>query len=250
MIITISKYISIFFLFAFAYTTCIAQQDGDIKVKLEKAIGGQDKWTQTHYILFTVSGNDLNTNLNGSRTFLINKSNGDVRFEGENKDRKEVVHLFNYKSHESKDLFIDNKKIKKDSLLFKSLHKSIANQFYEDTKLLFTAALLPESLSADNNNYQQKIVNAEKVVYIHTNRLFSLQSQLTHCDAIVNVENGKIRKLDLNGSGVFMVSGYKDIGGGLILPTQFDNIKNRSQSCIFSTVASFTEIEDSKFDSL
>lgn len=250
MIIRISKYTSILLLFILAGTTiCGAQQGTDIKAKLEKAIGGHDKWIQTHYILFTALGNEQGTHLNGSRTFLINKSNGDVRFEGENTELKEIVFLFNYKNKESKGLYIDTDKIKKESDLYKSLQKNIADQFFEDSKLLFTAALLPESLPSVDN-YQHKIVNAEKVATVHTNKLFTLRSQVTHCDAIVNVENGKIRKLVLDGSGTFIVSGYKDIGGGLILPTQFENIENSSNSCIFTTVASFTDIEDSKFDSL
>jgi len=209
-------------------------------------IGGKSTWLQTDFILFVAKGNEVSPTVTGSRKFLLNKANGDVRFEGKNAQNDQYVVLFNYHSQKLKKIFKNQIEIKATAE-DQALIENVLSQFNEDTSLLFLQTFL-EKAGSILGKPEQKISNSEKLIAIP----FKSQSLLNKALAgkiLVNKDNFQLRNLNLN-HNAYLVDGHKDVGAGLTLPTVFKNTTDDAKSCTYTLVASFTEIEESKFSDL
>jgi len=92
------------------------------------------------------------------------------------------------------------------------------------------------------------MVNAEKLIEIVFKNVQNINKQPFSGTIYLN-NKGEVKEYILDQTS-FLVSDIKDVGDGIVLPTQFIN-KNIPNSLIkFSTVAAFTDIEDDKFSHL
>lgn len=214
-----------------------------------KASGGKSKWENTTYILYTASGNNYSSALLGERTFLLDRSTGEARFEGVDTKSEEVVVLFNYKTPKIHRVFKDKKERKNTDEFEKSVFPNILEQLHQDAHLLFLPILV-ENEHTKITDTEQIIVNAERLIEININHLHDSKGHTHAAKVIINSESGQVRQFNTDGIGAYDVSGYKDVGGGLMLPTIFRNITDSAKNCVFSTVASFTDMERSKFEEL
>lgn len=220
-----------------------AQEEQEAGKILLKGIGGKDTWDSTNYILFTANGNDPKHFQNG-RKFLINTKSGQARFEGKSSEGNNIVSLFNFKTGKLSKFFINGNEIKQMSSETNELLTKINEQFKKDINFLFLPALI-EQPETKTGKTSSKIFNAEKLQSLP----FQLKAGLSG-EVLFNGETGWIKQFIDKDGETFLVNGYKDIGGGLFLPTTFKNLENSEKSLLFSTVAAFTEMEESKFSIL
>ncbi|WP_437920581.1 hypothetical protein [Sphingobacterium sp. LRF_L2] len=221
-----------------------AQGNHESVSALWKGIGGKTKWDNTNYILFTANGNEAKY-LQGARKFLINKQSGQVRFEGKSADGNNVVVLFNFKNQKLIRFYNNGEEVKLTNTTTNDSFLKIYEQFKKDVNFLFLPVLMdkPETKTGKST---LKIVNAEKLQAVP----FQLKDNALSGEVFFNNETGYIKQLVDNDGNEFYINGYKDIGGGLFLPTTFKSMNNQDKSTSFTTVAAFTEMEDSKFSNL
>ena len=211
---------------------------------LWKGIGGKEKWEKTNYILFVANGGELDYT-KSARTFLINRKSGQVRFEGKSLKGDNLALFFNFHSGKVSKFYINGTQLKElnDTTLEKS--DKIKIQFQHDVSFLFLSALVntPETKTGALSS---KIVNAEKLQSIN----IELKNGALSGEVLFSKETGYIKQVITKDRETYYVNGYKDIGDGLFLPTSFKNINNSAKSISFSTVAAFSDMEESKFNQL
>ncbi|PRD46404.1 hypothetical protein [Sphingobacterium haloxyli] len=228
---------------SFSYAPIRAQEEQEASRVLLKGIGGKDKWDSTNYILFTANGNDAKY-FQDARRFLINTKSGQARFEGKTNDGNNVVSLFNFKTGKLTKLFINGNEVTQAGSKTSEHFTRVTEQFKKDYTFLFLPVLI-EQPETKTGKTSTTIFNAEK--------LNSLPFQLrggASGEILFNGETGWIKQFVDKEGHTYLVNGYKDIGGGLFLPTTFTNLKNNEKSIVFSTVAAFTEMEESRFSTL
>jgi len=224
----------------FSCLTLSAQEAGKV---LLKGIGGKEKWDSANYILFTVRGNDAKP-LQNDRKFLIKPTSGQARFEGQSNGGDNIVTLFNFKTGKLSKLFVNGTEVKQMNSETTELFTQINAQFKKDITFLFLPALI-EQPDTKTGKITSKILNAEKLQSLP----FVLEGGFSG-EVLFNNETGQIKQfIDENGN-TYLVNEYKDIGGGLFLPTNFRNLDNQEKNLFFSTVAAFTEMEESRFSTL
>ncbi|GHE37179.1 hypothetical protein [Sphingobacterium griseoflavum] len=218
----------------------VAQASQESVSLLWKGVGGKNRWDNTNYILFAASGND-SKHVQSGRKFLIDKRSGQVRFEGRLGDGDNIVAIFNCKTDKLLKLSSNGNEGKPNSTEADDVFAKINEQFKKDARFIFLPTLVDKAGKAS-----LKIVNAEKLQHI----TFQLKDNSLGGELYFNPETGYIKQLVDKDGNEFYVNGYKDIGGGLFLPTTFKSIDNQDKSTSFTTVAAFTEMEDSKFSTL
>lgn len=207
---------------------------------LWKGVGGKTRWDNTNYILFAASGNE-SKHVQSGRKFLINKRSGQVRFEGRLDDGDNIVAIFNFKTDKVLKFSSNGVESKTSSTEVDDAFAKINEQFKKDASFIFLPTLIDKAGKANS-----KIVNAEKLQYIS----FQLKDTNLGGELYFNPETGYIKQLIDKDGHEFYVNGYKDIGGGLFLPTTFKSMESQEKSASFTTVAAFTEMEDAKFTNL
>ncbi len=246
------KFLSfIFFFCAFFFQNSLTAQETVSTNKLWEGIGGKAKWEETHFILFSASGNNVSNFIENPRKFLINRKNGDSRFEGSTSSGDQIVLLFNYKNNKIKKLYVNEvEQTNIENFAVKNF-PIISEQFKKDISLLFLPTTLGnKQLKPDD--VQQKIVDTEKLTMINVSTASEVNIRISG-KLYFNSDSGRIRRWELDtedGNVQYMVDNYKDIGAGLILPTTFKSSNDNSKSVIFTTVAAFVDMELSKFSSL
>ena len=210
---------------------------------LWKGVGGKVKWDSTNYILFTAKGKSKE-NLSDTRKFLINKKSGQVRFEGQSSAGNQLVALFNFKSQKLSKLFRSGEELNPTSDESMELFDLISKQYKRDAALIFLPILL-ESPDTKTGAETSKIVNSEKLQTF----TFELKNSTLSGEILYNSETGQIKQIIDQSGNEYFVNGYKDIGGGLVLPTTFKSMSSQSNNVTFTTVVAFTEMEESKFTS-
>ncbi|WDF69226.1 hypothetical protein PQ465_02315 [Sphingobacterium oryzagri] len=211
---------------------------------LWKGIGGKTRWDNTNYILFTATGNE-SKHLQNGRKFLINKQSGQVRFEGKVDNGDNIVALFNFKTQKILRLFSNGVESKTATEEVNEYFAKIHEQFKKDATFLFLPTLIDKPETRTGKSVA-KIVNAEKLQSVP----FQLKDNSLAGEVLFNVETGYIKQLVDREGNEFYVNGYKDIGGGVFLPTTFKSMDSQNKSTSFTTVAAFTEMEDAKFSNL
>lgn len=218
-------------------------QESNSKQVIISASGGQSKWQSTRYFLFTATGNKVNDKLSTHRKFLFDKISGDVRFEGKNSSSQSIVLLFNFKSNAIEKYFVNNE----ESPISDDMLATIIRQFHEDTSLLFLPFIFANEKTVVTQS-ENKIVDTEK------RKLISFTSNSTFIgksiSGIININSkGEMKQLTTSNCN-YSIGAYKDIGGGLHLPTSFVCSTDKNKNCVFGTVAAFTEMENNKFSDL
>ncbi len=217
---------------------------GQTPEALWKGVGGKTKWDSTNYILFTANGNST-ANLGSTRKFLINKKSGQVRFEGQSSEGNQIVALFNFKTQKLSKLFQSGEELKAESPESAELFELVNKQYKRDAVFIFLPILV-ESPDTKIGTEGSKIVNSEKLQAFS----FELKNNTLSGEIFYNRETGQIKQIIDQSGNEYFVNGYKDIGGGLILPTTFKSMSSQENSATYTTVAAFTEMEESKFTSL
>lgn len=215
---------------------------------ISEASGGIQKWDITDYILFVAKGNALSPEFSESRAFLINKNNGDARFEATSNRGEKTVVLFNFKRNTLKKVFVNKKELEELDSFEKDYLPLIIKQFSEDSKRLFLPFLIANSRQ-DAKVMEDKIIDLEKLSPVQADGIQDLSGNSFNVTVFCSSETGEIRLANLD-SQEFAIKNYKDIGGGVYLPTEFIDKKNPERSSEFSTVASFTHMEKEKFEGL
>ena len=220
-----------------------AQNDTDAEKLLLKGIGGKEKWDSTNYILFAATGNNPER-FPSNRRFLLNTKSGQVRFEGKSDNGGNIIALFNMKTGKLSKIFVNGQVEKQENDDIKDLLAVIKAQFNKDITFLFlpTVIVKPDTKTGKPSS---RIINAEKLFSISFQSKAGLSGEV-----LFNGETGRIRQFTGNEGQTYTVSDYKDIGGGLFLPTIFKNMEYNQKSVSFTTVAAFTEMEESKFQDL
>lgn len=234
----------IFSLLSFLSVGVSAQSNTEVSTMLWKGVGGKTKWDSTNYILFTAYGNDAK-HLQGDRKYLINKRSGQARFEGKTEDGNNIVALFNFKTDKLTKFFTNGGEVKPLNADVIAIFAKIKEQFRKDAALIFLPTLIDKP-DTKTGKVSSKIVNAEKLQSLP----FQLKDSILSGELFFHGETGYIKQVVDRDGNTYFVNGYKDIGGGLILPTTFKNMDNQARSTLFTTVAAFTDMEESKFSNL
>lgn len=218
-------------------------QESNSKIDKLTSNGDKTKWNHLNYILFNTNRESNNFK---TRSFLIDKLSGKVRFEGTLQNLDNLVLLFNYKSRVIDKSYINGKLIDKSANVIP--FGDLLDQFFEDTKLIFLPMLICDSHKTNLTINSEKIVNSEKLIEIKFKNIPNLNKE--PLDGAIYLNNkGEIKEYLLDNDEI-IVSDIKDIGDGIRLPTQFSFKNSPNLSIKFSTVAAFTNIEQEKFIAL
>lgn len=216
---------------------------------IEASMGGKSTWSNTDYLYYSASGNSSIPAVSQKRSFLINKSNGDARFKAINDKSQEIVILFNYLAPKVKRVYIEQAEKALSEPEMKELYSSVQKQLAKDLTLLFSPISVIDQANTQQNP-TPKIIDGKKLSILSVSNMHYPPHQ-ERVPGTVGVDpKGKIHVIELQNGSKFWVDKYIDTGGGLVLPTQFESENQTSQSCVFSTVASFTDIEKEKFEDL
>lgn len=240
-----NTFLILFLISLFHWTSAQTQSIFD---DIEESIGGKSTWNNTDYLYFSVKGNSSLPAFSQKRSFLINKSNGDARFKAVNDKNQEVVILFNYLTPKIKKAFIEQEEKDITESEIKELYSSIQQQLGKDLTLLFSPISVLENVNAQQTP-TAKIIDGKKLNLLTVSNMYYPPNQ-DRISGTVGVDTkGKIYIIELQNGLKLWVDKYIDTGG-LILPTQFESKNQAPKSCVFSTVASFMDIEKDKFENL
>lgn len=224
-------------IFALSIANSAKTQERD-KESVLASIGNISKWNNVKYLLFTsTSANPIFK----TRSYLIDKSSGRVRFDGTTNEKVNTTLLFNYKTKTLDKSYINGKLANANTT---ALYQNILEQLFEDTKLLF----LPMFIISSPNNITisaGKIINSQKLTEVSFKNIYNLNQQIIGGSSYLN-SKGDIMQYIIDQSAI-AVSETKDIGDGILLPTRFISKKFNIK---FNTVAAFTDIETDKFTNL
>ncbi|SFB95789.1 hypothetical protein SAMN05421747_102316 [Parapedobacter composti] len=217
----------------------------EITTKLWEAIGGQDNWQQARYFMFSCTGGQKGSFVQGERRYLWDKQTGNCRFEGVTTDDETVIALFNIRTHEGtayiNGVQLNNPRVTEDII------KEAAEEFKRDAYLLF----LPTALDGDQVSVKvgdEKLVGTQRFTMVNIKNPKTVFSASVAGQLYVDAQTGQIQKWRPNGSSnEFSVDGFKDIGGGLVLPTRFIS-SDTSASVTYPLAAALVNIEDQKFE--
>lgn len=221
--------------------------DTALEAKVWEGIGGKENWQNARYFMFSCIGGENPTPVQGERRYLWDKQTGDCRFEGITANGDTIVVLFNVKTAAGTAYVNNNQQQGQqsaDALIAKALEA-----FEQDANLLF----LPTSLEGQGVNYT---VEEEKLIGSKRFMVISLQNHKTSFETsvkghlYVNEQTGHIQRWlphQTNQPDYYAISGFKDIGGGLVLPTHFE--RNDSAANIsYPLAAALVNIESHKFN--
>ncbi|MGK6350138.1 hypothetical protein [Parapedobacter sp. DT-150] len=225
----------------------VQSQDTDIQVetKVWEAMGGKANWQLARYFMFSCVGGDDHSFIRGERTYLWDRQTGNCRFEGVTTVDEALIVLFNIKT--AKGTVYVNGAPSSSPQTAADIIKEVTAEFERDAYLLF----LPTVLEGDNVTYA---VEGEKLIGSNQFTVINVKNNRTAFEAAVegqlfiDTQTGKIQEWKSNpDSAHFSVSGFKDIGGGLVLPTRFVG-SDTTQSITYPLAAALVNIEAQKFN--
>lgn len=212
----------------------LSGQNNSFTEKIWEGIGGKTNWDNTRYIMFTVAGNEKHPEISGSRKFLVDRTAGNLRFEGRLKNQN-VVALLNAHSGDLQHIYTESG-AEMETEDYRDIIPALIDQYTIDFKILsLPVSLLSSSMTGQPDS---KILNAEKMLR------FEFNSFLGDVGAFyISEDTGLLRRMEFDGKS-YIVDGHRDVGNGLILPTV---LKGSTDSVTYQKVASFTEMEPEKF---
>ncbi|WP_353181440.1 hypothetical protein [Parapedobacter lycopersici] len=235
-------------LFLFSYCTTSYGQTADtaLEAKIWKGIGGKENWQKARYFMFSCLGGKGQHFVQGERRYLWDKQTGDCRFEGITADEDTLVVLFNLKT--SSGAAYVNEEQQEDQQATTLVEEALS-AFETDANLLF----LPTSLEGKDVSY---IVEEEKLIGSKRFKVIKLQNHKTSFETSVkgllyiNEQTGHIQHwlpTQTDQPIYYAISGFKDIGGGLVLPTRFSG-NDSTATITYPLAAALVNIEAHKFN--
>lgn len=220
-------------------------QTSDLSQKIWDSVGGQHNWENARYFMFTCKGPDDLDSQGRSASYIWDRKTGNCRFEGITSDAKEIVVLFNLHSAEGK-VFI-NATLQQGDELSNSQITQTVREFRKDAELLF----LPTFLDGENvtiSSISEKLVGSSRQLVAEISNKQTAYG--TSVDGVIHVDaaSGQVRHWSPENTNMpsYDVSGYKDIGSGLILPTRFV-AQHGTQHVSYPVAASLVHVEPNKF---
>lgn len=220
--------------------------------KLWKGIGGAEPWSQGQFLMFTCHGNLTALPVDGanSRTHLWDKKRNNCRFEMNSPDQRKIVVIYSPLTSQGQ-LFIEGIKVTdkaKENLWIETAQTYFHHDLMFLCLPLWIAQLQASNLEGINERLHgnKRILNS-RAKGNNTNfpgKILSLDVQMQ-----IDTETGRLAFATLNtkpSSPEIVLSGFKDVGGGLILPTHFKS-SSTGEALQFSVVASLLDIELEKF---
>lgn len=213
---------------------------------LEKAwegLGGKQSWNDARYFMFSCNTN-LHQFTSGEHAYLWDRETGSCRFEGRTLNDQRLIILFNERKRSGK-VFVDDQELSGDSS--KVFLTNILNAFEVDAFWLFIPERLndPEKIQMEKQElvgskrfYVLRISNTPLLIGALSSRLF------------VDTVSGFIRRwtvLAKDNSVLydFDISGFKDAGGGLSLPTSLQDYGRATVH--YPIVSALIHVEADKF---
>lgn len=217
----------------------------EIANKLWEAIGGKENWQNARYFMFSCVGGGTPSFVQGERTYLWDKQQGYCRFEGITTDDESVIVLFNIKTSEG-TVYINGEKLSNPKTSADVIQE-VAAEFERDAYLLF----LPTALEGNQASFT---VTGEKLIGSQRFTVVDIKNHKTSFEAAVDgqlyvdAQTGRVQQWrSRHDQNRFAVSGFKDIGGGLVLPTRFTT-DNTINSISYPIAAALVNIEAQKFN--
>ncbi len=237
-----SYYFPLFLLWLTGLPATVLGQTEDLSEKIWTSIGGKQHWENARYFMFTCQGPHKPVHQRPA-SYLWDRFSGDCRYEGTTTDQRNLVVLFNLHRLEGQ-VYIDNV-IQDDSETIKTKINNVRQGFKKDAELLFLPAI------QDGESVRLSL-EAERLVGASRQLVAQIKNEGTVYDAdaegtlYVDAHTGRITRWNPRGGVSYDVSGYKDIGGGLFLPTRFVAVGG-GQQVVYSVAASLVHIEAEKF---
>jgi hypothetical protein len=229
---------------ALAVTGTVKAQDQAADL-LWQGFGGRDAWNESRYFLFTHS---RNTSAAGpaEQRYLWDRRNGACRLESLTADEQPLIVLFNTGSQDAQ-VFIDGKPVT-DQTATDSIRKQSADHFRKDAYWLFIPALLEKSKQLSHQG-NELIGNRRYEVFETTCQIPEAGPAV--CRFFADSRTGRIERWTVRdeSGGIrydFMLSAFKDIGGGLVLATRFDD-QARHIHIHYPITAALMGVEPDKF---
>ncbi|QNL50054.1 hypothetical protein H8S90_25795 [Olivibacter sp. SDN3] len=222
-----------------------AQTRDQVLELLWKGMGGRQSWEEARYFMFSCE-TELHDMIPGEHSYIWDRVNNNCRFEGTTNDQQKLTVLFNTKTRAGK-VYVNNSVIA-DSDSSSRWLKPILNAFYSDSFWLFPPKLI-EAADVTATNEQELIgSNRYYVVDIKIRRpnFGEFPSKL-----FIDTNTGRIFQWQAfanDGSVLynFNTSSFKEVGGGLILPTNFADA-NSSVNISYPIVSALINVEADKF---
>ena len=182
----------------------------------------------------------------GERRYLWDKQTGNCRFEAITSANDTLVVLFNVKTSTG-TVYVNNNQ-EKDLSSAKALVSKATLAFEQDANLLF----LPTSLDGSDVNFtveEEKLIGSKRFTVVNLqNHKTSFESSINGL-LYVNEQTGHIQYWTSNQPNQpdYTIGGFKDIGGGLVLPTHFTGEDSMS-TVTYPLAAALINIEAHKFN--
>lgn len=224
-------------------------KDPVVESKIWKGIGGKENWQNVRYFMFSCIGGEGNPLIAGERKYLWDKQTGDCRSEGVNADGETIITLFNLKTLDG-SVFIDDTPLDDPNLAASMIEETLL-AFEKDANLLFLPTTL-EGKEAWLTVEEEKLVGSKRYTVVY------LQNHKTSFETVVDgylyideqtglIQHWLPKHTDQSISTHYVISGFKDVGGGLVLPTHFKG-DNQRTSITYPLAAALINIEAHKFN--
>ncbi len=217
----------------------------DLTDKLWEAIGGKENWQNARYFMFSCVGADTDAFAPGERKYLWDKQTGNCRFEGTTTDDEAVVVLFNVKTHEG-SVYINGTKLDNPNTA-SGVIAAVASEFERDAYLLF----LPTALEGNRASYTvagEKLIGSQRFAVVNIKNPKTSFQAAVDGQLYIDMKTGLAQSWKSSRSGNhYTFSGFKDIGGGLVLPTRFTGVDSAT-SITYPIAAALVSIEAQKFN--
>lgn len=224
-------------------------KDQMVEAKIWKGIGGKENWQNVRYFMFSCIGGESNQLIEGERKYLWDKQTGDCRFEGVNADGETIITLFNLKTLDG-SVFVNDLQVD-DQNMASTMIEETSIAFERDANLLF----LPTTLEGKDVWYtveDEKLLGSKRymVVYLQNHKTSfetTVDGRLYIDEQTGLVQHWLPKYTDQSTSNQYAISGFKDVGGGLVLPTHFEG-NNQGTSITYPLAAALINIEANKFN--
>lgn len=237
---TLLLFISISFHFSIR-----AQTKEQVLELLWKGMGGRQSWEDARYFMFSCQ-TELHDIIPGEHSYIWDRVNNNCRFEGTTNDQQKLTVLFNTKTRTGK-VYLNNQIVTNSDSSSKWL-QPVLNAFYSDSFWLFPSKLIDVTHLITTN--EQELIGSSRyyVVEIKIRRpnFGEFPSKL-----FIDTNTGRIfqwQAFASDGSILynFNTSNFKEVGGGLILPTNFADANN-NVNIFYPIVSALINVEADKF---
>jgi len=218
--------------------------EAEVASKLWDAVGGKENWENARYFMFSCVGGDNRRLIEGERKYLWDKQTGDIRFEGMTTDDEQIVALFNLRTAQGA-IFVSGQQLDNPATT-KNIIEEITAIFENDAHLLF----LPTVLDGERVSFtvaDEKLVGTQRFTVVDVDNQKTSFETAVRGRLYIDMQTGRIQQWSPgNQHEKFSVSGFKDVGGGLVLPTRFTD-GDSVTTIRYPLAAALINIESQKF---